>query len=112
LCGVAALASNETAHSRLNSLFSLRFHSAYPVILSKNLLGVLIELSASLKHRRLAESLPKPKQFRCCTSNSFFHRVDAIFHRLVAFIKAHFEAFWGHKMVDPSQIRLIEQLEM
>jgi hypothetical protein len=82
-------------------------------ILSKKIhWWVLLELSASLKHRRLAESLPKPKQFRCCTSNSFFRRVVAIFHRLVAFIKAHFEAFWRHKKVDPTPIQLVEQPEM
>jgi hypothetical protein len=45
--GEAALVSNETAHSRLNSLSSLRFDSAYPVypaypvILSKkSLVGI------------------------------------------------------------------------
>jgi hypothetical protein len=39
--GEAALVSNETAHSQLNSLSSLRFDPAYPVILSKkSLVGI------------------------------------------------------------------------
>jgi hypothetical protein len=71
----------------------------------KNPLGGSIEMSASLKHRGLAESLAKPVQFPCCTSNSFFRSLGA-------FTTTHFEAFWGHKMVDPSQIRSVEQLEM